>query len=96
MQEMPRINFGEVVITRSFLPEIRIALEVALLKLHAKLTPGWALIQVNFDPMQENGPKVESGCYFVIGPFSQDYDNAVSLICLLFPHELVHSLLLSL
>ena len=33
-------------------------LEAVLLKLHAKLTPGWALTQVNFDPIQENGPNV--------------------------------------
>ena len=31
--------------TRRFLPEIRIALETVLLKLHAKLAPGWALIR---------------------------------------------------
>ena len=55
-----------------FLPEIHIALEAVLLKLHAKLTPGWALIQVNFDPMQEIGPKVGDGRSFVSGPFSQD------------------------
>ena len=42
-------------------------LEAVLLKLHAKLTPGWALIQVNFDPIQEIGPKV--GRSFVSGPF---------------------------
>ena len=29
-------------------------------KLHAKLTPGWVLIQVNFDPIQEKGPEVGS------------------------------------
>ena len=40
-----------------------------LLKLHAKLAPGWALIQINFDPMQEIGPKVGGGCSFVNGPF---------------------------
>ena len=53
---------------RSFLPEIRIALEAVLLKLHAKLAPGWALIQVNFDPIQEIGPKVGGGHSFVSGP----------------------------
>ena len=66
---MPCINFGEVVITRSFLPEIHIALEAVLLKLHAKFIPGWALIQVNFDPMQENGPKVGGWRSFMSGPF---------------------------
>ena len=40
-----------------------------LLKLHAKLTPGWVLIQVNFDPIQEIGPKVGGGRSFVSGPF---------------------------
>ena len=50
-------------ITWSFLPQIciAIALVVVLLKLHMKLAPGWALIQVNFDPIQEIGPKVEGG-----------------------------------
>ena len=40
-----------------------------LLKLHAKLAPGWALIQVNFDPIQELGPKVGGGHSFMSGPF---------------------------
>ena len=40
-----------------------------LLKLNAKLAPGWALIQVNFDPIQEIGPKVGGGRSFVSGPF---------------------------
>ena len=35
-----------------------------LLKLHTKLAPGWALIQVNFDPIQEIGPKVGGGRSF--------------------------------
>ena len=55
--------------SRSFLPEICIALEAVLLKLHAKLAPGWALIQVNFDLIQEIGPKVGCGRFFVSGPF---------------------------
>ena len=42
-----------------------IALEAALLKLHAKLAPGWALIQVNFDSIQEVQPKVGGGRPFV-------------------------------
>ena len=33
-----------------------------------KLTSGWALIQVNFDPIQEIGPKVGGGCSFEGGP----------------------------
>ena len=35
-----------------------------VLKLHAKFTPGWVLIQVNFDPIQEIGPKVGGGHSF--------------------------------
>ena len=44
-------------------------LEAVLLKLHAKLAPGWALIQVNFNPIQEIGPKVGGGRSCVCGPF---------------------------
>ena len=40
-----------------------------LLKLHAKLAPGWVLIRVNFDPVQEIGRKVGGGRSFVSGPF---------------------------
>ena len=29
-----------------------------------KLAPGWVLIRVNFDPIQEIGPKVGGGCSF--------------------------------
>ena len=47
-------------------------LEAVLLKLHAKLAPGWALIRVNFDPIQEIGPKVGGGR---VGPFSPDYSK---------------------
>ena len=36
---MPCVNFGEV-LHKVFLPEVRIALEAVLLKLHAKLAPG--------------------------------------------------------
>ena len=58
-------------ITWSFLPEIRIALKAVVLKLHAKLAPGWALIRVNFDLdlIQEIGPKVGDGRSFVSGLF---------------------------
>ena len=63
---IPCINFGEVF---CFLPEICIALEAVFLKLHAKLTPGWALIRVNFDLIQEIGPKVGGGRSFVSGTF---------------------------
>ena len=44
-------------------------LEAVLLKLHTMLAPGWALIQVNFNPIQEVGPKVGGGHSFVCGPF---------------------------
>ena len=46
---------------------ICIALEAVLLKLHAKFAPGWALNQVNFDPIQEIGPKVGGDRSFVSG-----------------------------
>ena len=48
---------------------VLIALEAVLLKLYTKLAPGWALIQVNFDLIQEIGPKVGGGRFFVSGPF---------------------------
>ena len=40
-----------------------------LLKLHAKLAPEWALIRVNFDPIQEIGTKSGGGLSFVGGLF---------------------------
>ena len=40
-----------------------------LLKLHAKFAPEWVLIRVNFDPIQEIGPKVGGGRSFVKGPY---------------------------
>ena len=46
---------------------LHIALEAVLLKLHVKLSLGWVLIQVNFDPIQEIGPKVGGGRSFVSG-----------------------------
>ena len=60
-------------ITRRFLPEICIALEAVLLKLHTKLAPGWALIWVNLNPIQEIEPKEGVGALLWVGPFSQDY-----------------------
>ena len=51
-------------ITQSFLPQTCISLEAVLPKLHAKLTPGWPLIQANFDPIQEIRPKVGVGHSF--------------------------------
>ena len=36
-------------------------LEAVLLKLHTKLSPGWALIRVNFDTIQKIGLKVRGG-----------------------------------
>ena len=66
------INFSEVLHDVSYLrysSGTRIVLEAVLLKLHAKLAPGWALIRVNFDPIQEIGPKVGGGRSFVSGPF---------------------------
>ena len=66
------ISFGEVLHNVSYLrysSRIRIAIEAMLLKLHAKLAPGWVLIQVSFNPIQEIGPKVGGGHSFVSGPF---------------------------
>ena len=42
--------------------------EAVILKLHMKLAPVWALIQVNFDPLLKIGHKVDGGC-----ALSQDY-----------------------
>ena len=44
-------------ITQRFLLQICVALEAVLLKFHAKLAQGWALIQVKFDPVQKIGIK---------------------------------------
>ena len=59
-----RISYIHLHITQSFLLQIYIALEAVLLILHAKLAPGWTPIQVKFDPIQENGPKVRGGHSF--------------------------------
>ena len=63
---MPCRNFRWS-ITQSFLPQICITLEAVLLKLYAKLSPGWALIRVNFDTIQKIGLKVRGGSSFVSG-----------------------------
>ena len=42
-------------------------LEAVLLNLQAKLAPGWVLIRVNLDSIQEIGPKVGGGLSFVSG-----------------------------
>ena len=44
-------------------------LEGVLFQLLTKIALGWAFIQVNFDLVQEIGPKVEGGRSFVSGPF---------------------------
>ena len=41
--------------------------EAVLLILHVKVTPGWALILINFDLMREIEPKVGGECSFVSG-----------------------------
>ena len=52
-----------------FLTSDSITLEAVLLK-----TPGWALISVNFSPMQEIGPKVGAMRSFMSGhSFMHDY-----------------------
>ena len=48
--KMPCSNF-QWSITQCFLPQICIAFEAVLFKLHVKLAPGWALIWVKFDPV---------------------------------------------
>ena len=52
-----------------------------LLELHAKLTPGWPLIQVNFDSIQEIGPKLGGGRSFVSGPFFMRLRYVNTQIC---------------
>ena len=93
--KIPCNNFGEL---RRFLPEICIALEAVLLKFHAKLAPGWALIRANFHPVQEIGPKVGCGHSFVSGPFFARlrYIYMVTAICMTCKASLclfVHSVL---
>ena len=44
-------------------------LDAVLLKLHVKLAPGRVLIRVNFDLIQEIGPKLGGGRSFVSVPF---------------------------
>ena len=68
MQKMPCINFGEVYYT--MFP----TLDTHSARGHASQTPrkappGWALIRVNFDSIQEIGPKVVGGHSFVSGRF---------------------------
>ena len=46
---------------RSFLSQIWIVFDAVLLKLQVKLTPVLALIRINLDPTQENGPKAGGG-----------------------------------
>ena len=48
-------------------------LEAVRLKLHAKFAPGWALIRVNFDPIQETGPKVAVGTVSRVDDRSREY-----------------------
>ena len=42
---------------------------------HTKLTPGWAFIRVNLDPIQEIGPKVADGHCVACGTLWWDYGN---------------------
>ena len=41
----------------------------------SKLVPRWALIRVNFDPIQQTMPKVGGGCSFMSGHTLQVYNN---------------------
>ena len=52
--KMPAVKYYAICIT----------LDAVLLKLYVKLTP-----RMNFDPIQEIGPKVGGGCSFMSGPF---------------------------
>ena len=58
-------------IAQCFLPQRCIGLEAGLVKAqqvrfisHVRLTPGWMLIWVSFDPIQKIGPKVGDMCSF--------------------------------
>ena len=73
------INFGEVLHDVSYIPEIRIALEAMLLKLYTKLAPGWVLIRVNFDPIQEIRPKVGGGRSFASANVPKMADKCMQL-----------------
>ena len=71
--EMPCSNLWWS-ITQRFLPCIRTAFKAVLLKLGMKFTSGWALIQVNFDPIQEFWPKVRGrGALLWVGVLLRDY-----------------------
>ena len=52
-------------------------LEAVLLKLHTQLAPEWALIQANFDPTQEIGPKLGGGHSFMSGCSFARYSTAL-------------------
>ena len=65
------------IVTPSFLPQICIVLEVALLKFHTKFAPGWAHIWVNFDPIWGNWAKsLGVSTLSWVGTILQDYGIA--------------------
>ena len=65
------------IVTPSFLPQICIVLEVALLKFHTKFAPGWAHIWVNFDPIRGNWAKsLGVSTLSWVGAILQDYGIA--------------------
>ena len=63
-----RVTFGEVFHEVSMSDMHSRLRHSMFLKLHTKVAPGWKLIWVNFDPMEEIGPKVGGGCTFMSGP----------------------------
>ena len=65
------LNFGEVhvlleVSNLRYAQHFRLSFSNSMCTL-MKLAPGWVLIQVNFHPEQEIGPKVGGGCSFESG-----------------------------
>ena len=48
------------------------------------LAPKWAFVWVNFDPIQEVGPKVRSGCSFKMGTVLWDYSIFMELAACIF------------
>ena len=56
---------------------------------HTKLTPGWALIQINFDPMQEIGPRA---LFCERALFLRDYGMTIQIQPNGLPHVFISAL----
>ena len=67
--------------------------KAVLLKLHMKLAPGWVLIRINFDPIQEIGQKVGGGCSFMSGPFFARLMDGIALWYNVYSYNSVFALL---